>query len=88
MKTTIHILTIGLLTLFFSCGPSNNKTNNSIVVGDSLQTNLDKKEKERLEKRKHIEEQDRIDSLRLDKVLKDALKIATQNISKDRFKIK
>ena len=82
MKTILHILTIGLLTLFFSC---DQQTNNSIVVSDSSPTNLDKKEKERLEKRKQIEEQNRIDSLRLDKVLKDALYIATQNISKESF---
>jgi hypothetical protein len=50
-----------------------------------LQTSIDKKEKERLERRKKIEEQNYADSIRLDKVLQDALKIANQNISKDKF---
>ena len=82
MKTILYKLTIGLLALLFSC---RQQTNNSIIVSDSLQTNLDKKEKERIKKRKRIEELDRIDSLRLDKVLQDALKIAIQNISNEKF---
>jgi hypothetical protein len=88
MKTILHILTIGLIALFYACGQSNEKTNNSIVLADSSKTDLEKREKVRLEKRKQIEEQDRIDSLRLDKVLKDALKIATRNIGKDKFQEK
>jgi len=83
MKTILNIIITGLFPLFFSCGQLPEKTNNSIEVADSLQANSDKNE--RLVKRKQIDEQDRLDSLRLDKVLKDALKIATQNINKDRF---
>ncbi|MES2810898.1 MAG: hypothetical protein V4670_00375 [Bacteroidota bacterium] len=52
---------------------------------DTLQTNFDKKEKESLEKRKKIKEQDYIDSLRNNKILQKALKIAYQSISKDKF---
>lgn len=85
MKTIRHILTLGLLTAFFSCGQPNDKKNTAIVKTDTLQTSLDKKEKERLEKRKKIKEEDFADSLRLEKVLRDALKIANQNISKDKF---
>jgi len=85
MKTILNILTLGLLTTFFSCGQPNDKKNIAVVTTDTLQTGLDKKEKERLEKRREIEEQDNADSVRLDKVLQDALKIANQNISKDRF---
>ncbi|WP_432670217.1 XAC2610-related protein [Flavobacterium sp. SM2513] len=51
-----------------------------------MQKNFDKKEKERLEKRKEIEKQDKIDSLNLDKFLKNAIKIAEQNINLDKFK--
>lgn len=69
----------------FSCGKPNEKKSVAVVTTDTLQTTIDKKEKERLEKRKKIEEQDNTDSLRLDKVLQDALKIANQNITKNRF---
>ena len=54
----------------FSCGQSNEKKKNTVVTADTLQLSLDQKEKERLEKREKIEEQDYADSLRLNKVLK------------------
>lgn len=85
MKTRLYILTFGLLALIFSCGPANDKKNIDVVTTDTLQTSIDKKEKKRLEKRREIEEQDYADSIRLDKVLQDAFKIANQNIGKDRF---
>lgn len=69
----------------FSCGQPNEKKNVAVVTTDTLQTTIDKKEKERLEKRREIEEQDNADSIRLNKVLQDAFKIANQNITKDRF---
>lgn len=59
-----------------------------MVTTDTLQTSIDKKEKERLERSKEIEEQDYADSIRLDRVLQDALKIANQNIKKDKFIMK
>jgi hypothetical protein len=85
MRTTIHILTLVFIVTLVSCGHSNGKKENTLVTADTLRVTLDKKEKERLEKRRKIEEQDYKDSLRLEKVLQDALKIASQNISKDRF---
>ncbi|MEN9339599.1 MAG: hypothetical protein RIQ62_911 [Bacteroidota bacterium] len=85
MKTILHILTLVIFTKLVSCGQPSEKKENTVVTSDTLQTPLDKKEQERLEKRRKIEEQDYADSLRLDKVLQDALKIANQNISKDRF---
>jgi len=85
MKTTLHILTLGILMTLFSCGQPNEKKNVAVVTTDTLQTTIDKKEKERLEKRREIEEQDNADSIRLNKVLQDAFKIANQNITKDRF---
>ena len=85
MKTTLHILTLVILSTLVSCGQPNGKKENSVVTIDTLQTAIDKKEQERLVKRKEIEEQAYADSLRLDKVLQDALKIANQNISKDTF---
>ena len=85
MKTTLHILTIGIIIILFSCGQPNDKKRIAVVTSDTLLTRIDKKEKERLEKRRAIEEQDYADSLRLDKVLQDALKIANQNIDKNKF---
>jgi hypothetical protein len=85
MKTTLNILTLVLLATFVSCGPSINNKNFPEVTIDTLQTSIDKKEKERLKRRREIEEQDYADSIRLEKVLQDALKIANQNILTDKF---
>jgi predicted methyltransferase MtxX (methanogen marker protein 4) len=48
-------LTFGLLTTFFSCGQPNGTKNIALGTTDTLQANIDKKEKERIEKRKQIE---------------------------------
>jgi hypothetical protein len=85
MKTTLHILTLVLLSTLVSCGQPNESQENTVVAIDTLQTALDKKDQESLEKRKEIEKQANIDSLMLDKVLKDALIISTQNINKGKF---
>lgn len=85
MKTTLHILAFGLLGAFFSCEQANEKNKIVVDTSDTVQSSRDKKEKERLMKRGEIEEQDYADSISLDKVLQDALKIANQNINKDRF---
>jgi len=85
MKTRLHILTFGLLMTLLSCGQPKEKKSVTVVTTDTLQTTIDKKEKERLEKRREIEEQDNTDSIRLDNVLQVALKIANQNINKGRF---
>jgi hypothetical protein len=85
MKTTLHILTLVLLSALCSCGQPNDKKNIPVITTGTLPTSIDKKEQERLEKRKEIEEQDYADSLRLDKVLQGALKIANQNIGKNKF---
>ena len=84
MKTTGQILTIILSIVFFSCGQSTDTKSNSVVV-DTLQTNVTKQENERLEKWNYFVEHGGLDSLRVDEALKGALKIATQNSSKDRF---
>ena len=85
MKTRLYILTLVFIATLVSCGKPNRMKGNSLVTTDTLQTTLNKKVQERLEKRKEIEEQDYADSLRLDLVLQDALKIANKNISKNRF---
>ena len=86
MKTILHIMTFLLFTSLASCGRQNDaKKKLNVVTTDTLQTSLDKKEKERLEKRRVMEEQDYADSIRLDKVLLDALKVANQSFGKVRF---
>jgi len=86
MKTTLHILTFGLLITLFSCGHPSEKKNVTVTTIDTLQTNLNKKERDRSQKRKEIEKRDKIDSLNLDKFLKKAIKIAEQNVNLDKFK--
>lgn len=82
---TISILRAAILATLVSCGQTSDTKENNIVTTDTLQTNLDKTEQMRSEKRKRLEEQHHADSLRLNEILKDALKIAYQNISRDRF---
>ncbi|WP_447635993.1 XAC2610-related protein [Flavobacterium microcysteis] len=83
MKTLSHLLTLAFLAIFLSCQKQSDK-NSGIVVTDTLQTNPDKKEKERLAKERDIEDRDK-DSIGSDNVLADALKFSVQNISKNRF---
>jgi len=85
MKTTLSIFILVLLTTFFSCGQPTEKKNVTVDTTDKLQTKSDKEENERLEKRKKIEEQEKADSIRLDNILQNALKIANQNFDKNRF---
>jgi len=68
--------------LVSSCEKSNVKKKN-VVVAETMQSTQDKKEQ--LKKRREIEIQEYVDSLKLDMVLQDALKKANQNIRKDRF---
>lgn len=85
MKTALHILAIGILMTFFLCGQSGDKKDVGVLTTDTLQASIDKKEKGHLAQRRAIEDQDYADSLRLEKVLQDALKIAYQNIDKNKF---
>lgn len=68
-----------------SCGQPIEKKEFPVLKSDTLHSNINKNEKERLQKRRIIEKQANEDSLRLDKVLQDALKIAYQNIGKNKF---
>jgi hypothetical protein len=85
MKIVVQIFILWLLTLFFSCKQQSGKKDNPSVITDSVSIAYKEKEKKRLEKRMEIEEENRIDSLKFDKVLTDALKIARLNIGKDKF---
>lgn len=78
-------MAFAFLTTFVSCLHPNGKKEKAVVTSDTLQTTSGNKEQEHLENRKKIEEQHYADSLILDKVLQDALKIASQNFRKNRF---
>lgn len=82
---TLHTLIFGLLITVFSCRQPDEKTIITVVRVDSSQTTIHSKEQEPPAKRRKIDEQDIADSIRLDKVLQDALKIANQNIARNRF---
>lgn len=74
--------------LLLSCGQTNEKKN---VIPDKIQSTaktFEQKEKERVAKRTEIEKQEKIDSLKLDKVLSDALRIASLEIKEDKFQKK
>lgn len=71
--TILNKLILGFLILFFSCGERNETKNLFNITSDSLKTKIDKEEK------------DLSDSLRLSKILKNALNIANQNINKIPF---
>ncbi len=75
------ILLVGIL---FSCGQINQDKKKRTALKDTVQAKSLKEEQ--LERRKAIDAQERVDSLALAKVLDEALKIAVENIIKNRFK--
>jgi hypothetical protein len=85
MKKTTTILLIGLNLFVFSCGKPNNKETIAKTVKETIQTNFNIEEQKRLERRKQIEEEERIDSVRLSKVLDKAIEISYQNINERNF---
>ncbi|MDR6761862.1 hypothetical protein J2Y38_002071 [Flavobacterium sp. 2755] len=87
MKTKICIITL-FIVLVLSCGHNNEKKNKLPEKKQPVTKTFEQKEKERLEKRAEIEKQEKIDSLKLNKILFDALKIATQEINKKKFQKK
>lgn len=85
MKKILYILTLTVFATLISCRQTNSKNEIPLVKTDTLLATINNKEQDRLKKRKQIEEQEHIDSLRLNKVLQNALKIANQNVSKNKF---
>ena len=88
MKTTLHIYALGLFTVLISCGQANERQPISVVICDTLQENVVKKEKERSEKSKERKEQNSIDSIALDQILKGAIETAGHNEDQRRFEKK
>ncbi|PBJ05006.1 hypothetical protein BSF42_43360 [Flavobacterium sp. ACN6] len=73
------------MMLLLSCGQSNEKKNKLLDKNQTVTKTFEQREKERLEKRAEIEKDEKLDSLKLDRVLSDALRIAEQNIGKNKF---
>jgi hypothetical protein len=86
MKKIINILLIVLAITNFSCEKPNKRKSNILNRSDSLKLMTDRKNQDYLDKQRQIEDQKRIDSLRFDKILSKALKIAEQNSDKDVFR--
>lgn len=74
--------------LLLSCGQTNEKKNKPSNKKQPVTKTFEQREKERLEQRAEIEKQDKIDSIKLDKVLSDALKIAIPEINQKKFEKK
>lgn len=86
MNKITNVLTLGLIIILFSCGRQKVKNNILVNITDTTKTNLDKNEKARLAKSKEIDEENNSDSLNLDRILNNAIKIAEQNKDFDTFK--
>jgi len=86
MKTTTNILTLVILTIIFGCGQTANQDVNSITQNDSIPKTPSKIDLTKEERQKQIEEENRIDSIRLDIALKDAFKVAQTEFKTDNFK--
>ncbi|MES2566281.1 MAG: hypothetical protein V4565_05410 [Bacteroidota bacterium] len=82
----MKILNIVFILLVVSCGQQNESKKNAIELTQNPQTKADSIETERLKKRKQIEEEDKLDSIRLEKVLKIAIDSAYRRIVQDNFK--
>jgi hypothetical protein len=86
MKTTANILILVILTIISGCGETANPDVNSITQNDSIPKTPSKTDLTKEERKKQIEEENRIDSLRLDIALKDAFKVAQTEFKTDNFK--
>lgn len=86
MKTTKHILSYVLFTLFISCRPHDAEKGVSITDSNTIQhQEKDKRSLER-SKRTKVEEDENSFEVALDKILAEALEIAAQNRDKGKFR--
>jgi hypothetical protein len=85
MIKIFYILSLVLIPTLISCGPQNDKKKIRFDSADTLQKRINKEEKERSEQRRALEKQAYADSIRIDHVLQNALKIANQQFNKDKF---
>ncbi len=87
MKAKVYITTF-IMMLLLSCGQTNEKKNKLPDKKQPVTKTFEESEKKRLEKRAEIDKQEKIDSLKLDTVLSNALRIATLEINQTKFEKK
>lgn len=85
MKTALLLPLTGSIALLLSCGRTEVKSDTVAAVDSSL-TGVHQQEKERLQKRQALEKEHLRDSIALDKILQDALKVAAEHGGSDRFR--
>lgn len=85
MKTTTNILTLVIMTFLLACGQTANQDKESNIQIDSIKSIDTEKQLTKEERQKQIEEENRIDSLRLDIALKDAFKISQTEFKSENF---
>jgi hypothetical protein len=85
MRTMLFILTSVFLFLLISCGYTTSNDKISSAPKDSALTIITEKKLTKEEIRKQNDDQERLDSIRHDKVLQEALFIAKQNINQATF---
>jgi hypothetical protein len=76
MKYIATAFSIGIIALLFSCRPSNRKKTVIPSKIDSTRTHVVETEQERLDRQKKWAETERIDSIRLDSILQEAVRMA------------
>lgn len=77
-----------ILLLLFSCGKSNEKKKDAVIKRGTAPKTFVETEEDRLKREKRINEELRVDSLAFEKVLTDALEIASENNDKNNFQKK
>lgn len=84
-KNIINIIAIGILATLFSCRQAENQHGKIPTKSDNVQKGKTEKQITKEEMQKQIEEQNKIDSLRLNSALEDALSIAQTAFKADSF---
>ncbi|MDJ1483836.1 hypothetical protein QNI16_25270 [Cytophagaceae bacterium YF14B1] len=85
-KLIITTYIIAFTLLFISCGQQDKEKSVRSKYKDTTEVAINNIVQQRLEKRKQVEDEAKIDSIKLDKVLRDAIQIAEENKHSDRFK--
>lgn len=85
MKTTTNILILVIMSFLLACGQTANQDKESNIQIDSIKSIDTEKQLTKEERQKQIEEENRIDSLRLDIALKDAFKISQTEFKSENF---
>lgn len=85
MKARIHIFAVAIILLFITCGQAVERKTVTAKQNDTPKILVNTMEEERGEKIKMIKEQENIDSLNDDKVLREAIEFAEKSKAEDKF---